>query len=239
MRSVFDYIKKHSALLLVIVPAFFLYMLVIFPSGTFFCFTEACGINFWGVHGHDAIWHLAIANVSFNKFPFAAPTFAGENLYGYNYLLDLFIFILSKLGIPAIFSYFKLLPAVWFIVFTLLLINLGRKIKDSPLFICIFLLLGYFAGSFSYLLTLMQHGTVNGSSTLLPQPVMHSMSNLPYAFSLLPFTWLLILLKEKGLDLKKSFLIGLSIFLIMGLKFYGGAVTIFLVITHLDRKSVV
>ena len=102
MKSAFDYIRKHKLLLLIILPAFFLYMLIIFPSGTFLCFKDACGINFWGVHGHDAIWHLAIANVSFNKFPFVAPTFSGENLYGYNYLLDFFIYLLSKLGILCI-----------------------------------------------------------------------------------------------------------------------------------------
>lgn len=233
MTSFFDYIKKNKLLLLIILPAFFLFMLVIFPSGTFFCFKEACGINFWGVHGHDAIWHLAIANVSFSKFPFIAPTFAGENLYGYNYLLDFFIFLLTKIGIPAIFTYFKLLPVVWYVLFTALLINLGRKIKDSPLFVSLFLLLSYLAGSFSYLITLIQHGTMNGSSTLLPQPIMHMMSNLPYAFSLIPFLIILILMKEKNLNLKKVIIMGICIFLVMGMKFYGGVIGIFLVLIYL------
>ncbi|OGK23433.1 hypothetical protein A3A46_03230 [Candidatus Roizmanbacteria bacterium RIFCSPLOWO2_01_FULL_37_13] len=230
MRSVFDYIRKHKFLLLIVLPAFLLYMLIIFPSGTFLCFKDACGINFWGVHGHDAIWHLAIANVSFNKFPFTAPTFAGENLYGYNYLLDFFIFLLSKIGIPTILSYFKLLPAIWFVAFTTLLIILGRKIKDSSLFVSLFLFLSYLAGSFSYLLTLFHDKTINGSSTLLPQPIMHMMSNLPYAFSLLPFLVILILMKEKDLNVKNVLIMGICVFLIMGLKFYGGVISIFMVV---------
>ncbi|OGK26723.1 hypothetical protein A3D76_02390 [Candidatus Roizmanbacteria bacterium RIFCSPHIGHO2_02_FULL_37_9b] len=233
MKFVIDYIKKNKLLLFIVLPAFFLYMLVIFPSGTFFCFKDACGINFWGVQGHDAIWHLAIANVSFQKFPFIAPTFAGENLYGYNYLLDFFIFLLSKIGIPAIFSYFKLFPVVWFILFTGLLIIFARKIKDSKLFIFLFLLLSYFAGSFSFILTWIHDKTINGSSTLLPQPIMHMMSNLPYAFSLLPFLTILILMKEKNLRLKNVLIMGLCIFLIMGLKFYGGVISIFLIFTYL------
>ncbi|OGK45537.1 hypothetical protein A3B40_00785 [Candidatus Roizmanbacteria bacterium RIFCSPLOWO2_01_FULL_37_16] len=237
MRSVFDYIRKHKVLLLIILPAFFLYMLLIFPSGTFFCFKEACGINFWGVHGHDAIWHLAIANVSFSKFPFIAPTFSGENLYGYNYLLDYFIFLLTKLGIPSIVTYFKLFPIFWFIVFTFLLVILGRKIKDTFLFVGLFLFLNYFAGSFSYLLTLMHDKTINGSSTLLPQPVMHMMSNLPYAFSLLPLLTILILLKEKNLSLKNVLIMGLCIFLIMGLKFYGGVISVFMVVIFVILNS--
>ena len=204
-------------------------MLLIFPSGTFFCFKDACGINFWGVHGHDAIWHMAITNVSFNKFPFIAPTFSGENLYGYNYLLDFIVFLLSKIGVPAIFSYFKLLPVIWFMVFTSLLITLGRKIKDSILFVSLFLFLNYFAGSFSYLLTLLHDKTINGSSTLLPQPIMHAMSNLPYAFSLLPLLVILNLMKDKKLNTKKIFTTGVCIFSIMGLKFYGGVISIFMV----------
>ncbi len=195
-------------------------MLVVFPSGSFYCFKDACGINFWGVNGHDAIWHLAIANVSFNKFPFVAPTFSGENLYGYNYLLDFFIFLLTKIGISSITTYFKIFPVVWFIIFTLLLVILARKVKDDKLFVALFLFFNYFAGSFSYFLTLYHHGTINGSSTLLPQPIMHMMSNLSYAFSLLFLLWILILLKEKN-TLKNIFFIGIALFFILGLKFYG------------------
>ncbi|MBI2641844.1 hypothetical protein HYW87_04620 [Candidatus Roizmanbacteria bacterium] len=228
MGHVLKYIRRHPFLLFIILPAFFLYMLVIFPSGTFLCFKEACGIQFWGVHGHDAMWHLAIANVSFNKFPFVAPTFVGENLYGYNYLLDFFIFLFSKLGIPAIITYFKIFPVVWFILFTSLLIILGRKIKDSPLFVSLFLFFNYFAGSFYYLIKLYREHSINDSSTQLPQPIMLMMSNPPYAFSLLFLLWILILIKERNFNLKTSLAAGFAIFMIMGLKFYGRVIGIFL-----------
>ncbi|OGK15490.1 hypothetical protein A2774_04315 [Candidatus Roizmanbacteria bacterium RIFCSPHIGHO2_01_FULL_39_12c] len=232
MKSAFDYSKKHKILLLVILPAFLLYMLIIFPSGTFFCFKAACGINFWGVHGHDGIWHLAIANVAFNKFPFVAPTFSGENLYGYNYLLDLFIFLLSKAGIPAIVSYFKILPAIWFILFTCLLIILARMIKNNPKFVGFFLFFNYFAGSFYYLIKLYHEGSINDSSTQIPQPAMIMMSNPPFAYSLLLILWILILLKDKEVSLKKFFLISFCLFLIIGLKFYAGAISVFLVVAY-------
>ncbi len=228
MRQSFKYIRQNKILLLIILPAFFLCMLVIFPSGSYYCFQGECGYYFWGAHGRDAIWHLTTANVSFNKFPFIAPTFAGENLYGYNYLLDFFIFLLTKLGIPAIISYFKLLPIIWFIFFSSLLIILARKIKDTPFFVSLFLFFSYFAGSFSYLLTLYHSKTIQGSSTLLPQPILHAMSNLEYAFSLLFFLLLLIIIKDKKLSLKKMLTCGVIIFLMLGLKFYGGMISIFL-----------
>ncbi|MCL4384703.1 MAG: hypothetical protein M1326_00105, partial [Cyanobacteria bacterium] len=221
MKEAVKYLKNNKILFFIVMPAFFLFMLVIFPSGTFFCFKDACGINFWGVHGHDSIWHLAIENVSFNKFPFIAPTFAGATLYGYNYLLDFFIFLISKIGIPSIITYFKIFPVVWFILFTLLLIILGRKIKDDPIFVGLFLFFNYFAGSFSFFLTLYHHGTINGSSSILPQPIMHMMSNLPYAFSLLFLIWIIIILKSKKLDLRHMIFIAIAIFFILGLKFYG------------------
>ena len=178
MIQILNYLKKYKFLFLLIVPAFLVYMLVIFPSGSYFCINNKCGYYFWGVHGRDAIWHLAIAETSFKRFPFIAPTYAGANLYGYNWLMDFLIFIFSKFGIPSIFTYFKLIPLTWFLVFTSLLIILARKIKDHPLFVGIFLFLSYFAGSFSYLLTLYHNKTIKNSSQLLPQPVVHSMSNL-------------------------------------------------------------
>src|SRR3989344_3860543 len=229
MRHVLNYIKKDLILLLIIVTAFFLYMLIIFPSGTFFCFKNACGINFWGVHGHDAIWHLAIATVSFKSFPFIAPTFAGENLYGYNFLLDFVIFLLSKIGIPPVIAYFKILPVLWFIIFTGLLVTLARKINDSIIFIRLFLFFSYFAGSFSYFLILYHHKTIDGSSSFLPQPIMHMMSNPPYAFSLLPFLYLLIVIKQGKFTNKLAIISGINIFIIMGLKFYGGVISIFMI----------
>lgn len=216
-------------------------MLVIFPSGTFICFSKACGYNFWGVHGHDAIWHLAIAAVSFKQFPFVSPTYAGESLYGYNYLIDLPIFLLSKIGIDPLISYFKLFPVVWFIAFTVFLIILARKINDKPLFTLLFLFFNYFAGSFSFLLTLFHYGTIKGSSTLLPLPAMHMMSNLPYAFSLLFVIGLLIIMQRRKLTLSTAILAGVFIFLIFGFKFYGGVISLFLfgmyLLLLIERKT--
>lgn len=229
MKHIVDYIKKYPLLLLLIIPAFFIYLLIIFPSGSFYCFKEKCGIYFWGVHGHDAIWHLAIANASFNKIPFVAPTFAGALLSGYNYLLDLVIFLLAKFAIPSMISYFKLLPMSWFVIFTYLLIVLGRKIKDSPLFVGLLLFFTYFTGSFSYFLNLYHHQTIWGASGLLATINVHTMSNLPFAFSLLILLTILIIIKNKKINLKTVLVLGLLNFLSLGLKFYGGAISVFLV----------
>ncbi len=208
-------------------------MLLVFPSGTYFCFKGQCGYYFWGVHGHDAVWHLAIAETSFNKFPFIAPTYSGERLYGYNWLLDFFIFLLAKLGIPSLVSYFKLIPVAWFIVFTLLTIKLGRRINDNKIFVGVLLFVSYFSTSFSYLITLYKNYSIVGSSSLISELPMHSMSNLPFAVSIIFFLWLLVQIKENKLNLKKALILSLCVFMIMGLKFYGGIISLFLVLIHL------
>ncbi len=213
---------------MLILPAFFIYMLVIFPSGSQYCFNNVCGIYFWGVHGHDAVWHLAIANVSFSQIPFIAPTFAGDILSGYNYFLDLIIHLISLAGIPAITLYFKVMPVAWFIIYTALLIALGRRIKNDPVFVGLLLFFAYFAESFAYILNLMHQGTVWGSSGLLATLKVHMMSNPPFAWSILILLAMLIIIRRQKIDLKIVLILGLLNFLNLGLKFYGGAVTGFL-----------
>ena len=210
-----------------------MYMLVIFPSGSYLCYQKACGIYFWGVHGFDGVWHLAISNVSFNSFPFKAPTYFGVNMTGYNYLFDLILHTLSLLGIPALLAYFKIFPVVWFIVFVTLLIILARKIKDTPLFVSLLLFFTFFAGSFSYFFTLYHDKAIWGSSGLLATLNIHMMSNLQFALSIPILLLILILIKDKKPDLKTVLLISILNFFNLGIKFYGGAVTSFVIFVYL------
>lgn len=217
---------------MLIIPAAIIYLLITFPSGSYYCYQDKCGIYFWGVHGHDAIWHLALVANAFKKFPFISPTYAGARLTGYNYLYDFIIYLLAKIGISPLFSYFKLIPSLWFLLFTYLLIILGRKIKNNPVFIGLLLFFVYFAGSFSYFFTLYREKTIWGSSGYLSQMLWHTMLNPQFALSLLPILVILIKIKEKKIDLNTCLLFGIFIFINMGLKFYGGIITGFLVFIY-------
>lgn len=201
---------------------------MIFPSGSYYCTGSVCGYFFWGAHAHDAIWHLAITAVSFNSLPFLAPTFSGENLYGYNYLLALAIYFISKIGVSPLISYFKILPIVWFFIFTYFGILVGRKIKDSPLFVSLLLFFFYFGGSFSYFLSLYHDKTIWGSSGLLSMQSGLIMTNLQFAFSLILLLVLLKIFFDRKLTIKKTILISLLVFLGLGLKFYGGLIMVFM-----------
>lgn len=207
-------------------------MLITFPSGSYYCWKENCGIYFWGVHSHDAIWHLSLVARAFDKIPFTLPIFSGANLSGYNYLYDLFIFLLSKIGVSPLISYFKLVPFVWFFIFTFLLIALFKKINKDRLFVGLALFFFYFTGSFSYYFTFYREKTIWGSSGYLAQMLWHIMLNPQFALSLLFILPILIWIKEKRLNLKTCLFFGLFIFINMGLKFYGGVATLIIVTSY-------
>jgi len=126
-----DYIRKHTALILLILPAFILQMLVMMPSGSNICMNGHCGYHFWGIHSHDSMWHLEIAAVAFKSYPFLVPTFAGSVLSGYNILMDLIVFVISLAGIPPIIMLFKIVPIIWFVLYTLIAITFSQKLKDE------------------------------------------------------------------------------------------------------------
>jgi hypothetical protein len=228
MKHILNYIKNHPLVTAVIALGFLLHMAVIIPSGTYFCLEKNCGLFFFGSHGYDMIWHLALTRVAFNSIPFTVPVLAGIPLTGYNYVLDLVVFGISKVGIPSLLTFFKIIPVVWFALFTFSSIRLARTIHTSPLFCALLLFLFYFAGSFTYLLTMIHGHFIFGSANLLAMQSLATLSNIQYAFSLILLLETILLVKNGTLNLKISILLGVIAFITMGIKFYGGIIVIFL-----------
>lgn len=171
------------------------------------------------------------------------PDFANNLLIGYNYLIDLFIFFFIKLGFNELFFYFKIVPIIWFILFTWAAIIFARKIKNNTLFVAIFLIFIYFSGSFSYLLTLMHHQSILNASGLLSMPSLQTLTNIQYAFSLIILLVVLICIREKTYSWQKVLLLVSCVFLCMGMKFYGGTVIltvvgVYIIGMSLKRKKI-
>ena len=204
-------------------------MTIIMPSGSYYCFEKKCGLFFWGANGHDAIWHLAIVAVSFSKFPFIMPNFQGTSLGGYNIFLDLVIYLLSLLKISPLVSYFKLIPIIWFFLFTVLVVKLARTIKDSKIFVIWLLFFSYFGSSFTYIFTLFHKKTIWGSSSLISMQSGQMTTNMQYALSLIFILLILLVIKSNKQSLKTDVLLGVLIFINLGLKFYGGVISIIMV----------
>ncbi len=227
MRHVLNYIKTNKLLSATILLGFFFHMLIIIPSGTYMCFGKACGIQFWGVHGHDTIWHLALANAAFRHIPFVSPIYSGALLSGYNFLLDLIAFLISKQGVSLLFVYFKLFPLLWFVLFTFVLIKMGKKLHNSSLFLSILLFFAYFGGSFAFLFTLYHKGGLQGASGMLAMQSLLTLTNLQYAFSLICVLVVIYLFNMEKPSFKRELAIGLMIFIAFGLKFYAGIIVLF------------
>ncbi|MBP9670384.1 hypothetical protein KBD75_03225 [Candidatus Woesebacteria bacterium] len=217
----------------IIAVAFVTQMLVMWPSGSRYCTQNRCGDFYWGVHEHDGIWHMALAETAFESGSLQMPTFAGAKLTGYNWLIDYPMFALSKIGVPVAFSYFKLLPTIWFV----LMIWVWRKFAnqyqpgDERYFQWLLFWL-FFSNSLSYVFSLWHFGTlIGGGSYLSMQPPM-VLSNLQFAYTLPILGYILLILGKVKKNWYDNWVIALLLFTAMGLKFYGGAVLLALVVIH-------
>jgi hypothetical protein len=224
-KAIVGFMQKNPYTSVLIVVAAILHFIVILPSGSHYCFNGYCGDYFWGVHEHDSIWHLAVANTSFKSFPPRSPIFAGSVLSGYNSLLDLILFLFSLIGISPIFLYFKILPVLWFVAFTYYALQLGKKIKKEKLFSFVFLFLCYFGASFSLFIPLVKAKTIVGTSSLLAMQAILTLTNIQLAFSYVILFIILILLYEKKLATKHILIFCLLLFIQWGLKFYAGFIS--------------
>lgn len=232
MTNFLEFVKKKGVVFIVIIIALIFHMIVIFPNGSNFCFKGNCGLYFWGASAHDGLWHLAISAVSFNKYPFILPNYTGGNLMGYNYLSDFITFLLKLIQIPSLLSYFKIIPILWFILFTFLIFKLSKKLKNSLSYLSWLLLFTYFGSGFTYFFTLFYDQTIWHSSKLLSIQSGQMMENIPYTVSLIPLLLLLIIIYKK-LTIKNSFLVGLLLFIAFGFKFYAGIVCSAIVLVYL------
>src|SRR3989344_4231047 len=197
-------------------------------SGSNYCIGDECGLYLWGVHNPDSIWHTALATTAFKQYPFIVPSFAGEILSGYNCLLDLVIYLLTFVVLSPFFSLFKLIPILWFILFTVAAILLARKIKDDVLFVAIFLIFIFFGGSYTYFLTLYHNGTIDGSAAVLAMQSGLMMTNLQLALSFTVILFMLLFIKVREFNYKQVILFSILTFIAIGPKFYGAVIAIFL-----------
>ena len=238
-----NFLSKHKYILAFSIFFAVLSLALIINSGYESCSDGSCRYYFSEWQMHDALWHISLAKLAFNKLPFSNPFHAGSMLTGYNYLIDLVLFIITKLGVDAIKGYFFVLPVLALMLYlhsTWLYLRDVCKTNFERILSIFFL---YFTTSLSYLLTLYTDQTLNGA-TLRGFPVVTSLYpasmllNLPYAFSL-PLIIYTVVYLTKNTELSKAKYLSLIIFLAFGLKFYAGVAILLLLIgtTHLKKYA--
>ena len=215
--------KKNWLVALILLLAFFLSLMVVVPSGLRYCKNTSCGVMFWGANEHDGIWHLAVSNTLFLRSPYETPNMSGQRLGGYNYLLDFLIATTGRLtSINTSTLYFQILPVLWFSVFAFCTFRFARAYSKTKTYIYSLLFFGFFGSSLSYLLSLINRGTIWGSGGLLSMQSLQNLLNIQFSLSLIPFYLILTGLTEDKRNLQDYLKYGIYLFVALGLKFYTG-----------------
>jgi len=212
-----SHVKKNIAPLIVICIGSLSWILTMFKSGLMYPF----GIGFWGPHGHDGVWHIALAE-SLLRGSFEMPTFSGVQLQNYHIGFDLLIALLSKIStIPISVIYFQILP----ILFSIAVGTLSYKFvlewkKDTraALWSTFFV---YFGGSLGWLVTLYRTNELGGESIFWSQQGISSLINPPFALSLIVMLGGLLLLHKN-----KILMAVLFFSLLLSIKSYAGVLII-------------
>jgi len=210
-----------------ILLAFLVQMLVVMPSSSYFCSNNHCGLYFWGAHEHDGIWHLALINSAFESWPAIFPTYAGAMLSGYNAMLDMGLKVIRMLtNISPSFLYFKLIPLLWFGAMILVWSRFAQIFHKNKWYAHSLLFFIFFGNSLSYFFKLYHEGSIWGASGSLSMQSPQMLNNIQYALTLPLLGLLLLLFMKAKLAIWDYLTLALTNFLIMGLKFYGGVITL-------------
>jgi hypothetical protein len=89
-------------------------MLPVIPYGWHHeCVAGKCGIYFADIYrARDDLWHMSLAQVAFDTFPFRMPIYAGGFLQSYHFLYSAILGTVTRLGISAIDEFTSGLPEV-------------------------------------------------------------------------------------------------------------------------------
>jgi len=201
---------------------------IILPNGGHFCFDKnTCGIAINGMYKHDSLWHIALTEIGFNQLPFTNPSQSGSKLIGYNYLLNLIMFLLMKIGISPWFSFFKLLPIIFVILYPLLIIRYCQQTEKTKLQTDAILFFCYFGCSLGFVFSMYFWKSL-AKSPLWEFPnvdVLQSgtiLYNLQFAFSILTVLWILPYLEKSKLKFTSCLILFIATFLATGFKLYAG-----------------
>lgn len=237
----FKYVWKYKAILLLCIFIYVVTLFRILPDGGFGCSNGTCGFIL-GENNRDGIWFMAVAATAFKTFPFQLPVFSGAPLLGYYYFPALIVYLISLIGIPIFVFCDKISPIIYLLSMTVVLITLGRKIKDDPwfiFFILFFTLLGIpltIAPAFIHIRPIANHLLIN---TFQATNIFDSQ---PTAYSLvLLFAGFILLLKKKR-NTKEHIIISILLFFLFGTKFYTAflllsIVSLFEVINVIQKKQ--
>lgn len=219
-------LKRKPKIILAILLFFGLFAqgATMFRSGLIYDF----GLGLWGPHGHDGVWHLALANQVLQGFPPPHPTLSGFTLTNYHYFYDLVLAISSQLTtIPTRFFYFQIFPFFLILGLGILSFLVGYAWKKDYWVGFWLAFFNFFAGSFGFIITLWRTNDLGGESLFWAMQSISTQINPPFALSLVVLlTGIYFLLKTKKWERKKMIGLGFLFGILINIKVYAGIVAL-------------
>ncbi len=233
LKKVLNYLFQEvdkKALLLIFIGTFIWYLTTI-KSGLIYKY----GMGFWGAHGHDAVWHIALIE-SLSRGSTEIPVLSGFTLQNYHIGFDVFVALLHKITfIPVRFLYFQVLPPVFAFLIGLFSYKFVYSWTKSSLaaFWAVFFV--YFGGGWGWLVHLVRYGRLGGDSMFWAQSSATTLVNPPFALSIVVLLLgMLIIQNIKKIAFKKIIIAGILFGLLIQIKIYAGL----LVLTGLFVTSI-
>lgn len=198
-------------------------LLVIVPSGSFI----GTDWIFYSAHGHDVMWHVALAEQYKQGFPFQMPVFSGERLVNYHFFTDIPIADLSSFfALDSFHLYLKFFPLVFSLLFGGIIYLVTYQVTKKTTAALWATIFSFAAGSFGYIVTWINNGRIGGETLFGASQVQSSIGNPPqiaaFIIFLTFFYFFYKYLHEKNLN---ALIIGAVLAgSLVGFKVYGGVV---------------
>ncbi len=235
-------ISRHLVLISSVVIIFAGFLLLMLPSLTSGlgerCISNQCGIFFTNIfRARDDLWHMSLAQVAFDTYPFRMPVFYGEALRGYHFLYSYILMLVTKTGLSVLSGYYLALPIVWFIIYTSFTVVISRALFSDKRAVPIFLFFSYFSSNLTFVLSLKNTGSFwNDIGWFSNQPAEY-MINPTLALSILLLQAIIYVLLRVRSSIILTIILTVLTFLLWGAKFYGGVIGISFIWIFLATKT--
>ncbi|MEK7616940.1 MAG: hypothetical protein AAB414_02710 [Patescibacteria group bacterium] len=155
---------KDKLLLILIVLGILTQGFINFPSGLLY----KEGLLFWSSQGHDGIWHISLMGEIKKSLPPNNPTFAGEKLYNYHYLVDVLMGEFARIFpyFSSLDLYFRFFPVIFSFLIGASVFAFVTKWKNNIKIGYFGVFFTYFVGSFGYIVTWLRDGNLFGGETV-------------------------------------------------------------------------
>lgn len=177
-------------------------------------FVYVYGLGLWGPNGHDAIFHLSLAE-HFKRFLFSLghPQLSGELLKNYHFGFDWLTALVSKLtGISLLDLYFRLIPLLIILLIVIFLIKLLNYWRFSKFEVTLSLALVFLSGSAGFIPSLLlRRGLFSGESIFWANQSVSILLNPPFALSILFLLIFFVFLEKHPHRLSPKEIITLSV----------------------------